>query len=245
MIKQIYSLDGGALSPLNPIQGRISTYYEAYGAKLPFCSFFMSDGITMMRCGGEIYADCKDNADTHELCLFLSMYQNPPLYISGADDELVTRLSDMGYTPKLLNLCIAKTEHIRTPDIPICDEADYRAAFEILKSGFGFTEDSFALWYTDLCHRVRHGVSRLFLLPTDGAFAATATAVYQKRQAAFLSHIAVKEELRSMGLGKRLLCGTAQRLESEYAMLLCRDRVLGFYQSCGFEKSDEKYFEFT
>ncbi|MGN1100622.1 MAG: GNAT family N-acetyltransferase, partial [Huintestinicola sp.] len=105
------------------------------------------------------------------------------------------------------------------------------------KASFGETE--FDMWYADMSHRIRHGVSKAYM--HKNAACACTDFIYEG--AAYISQVAVMPDERGKGYGRELLdmiscellnAGTVPRLWAY-------DDVMGFYRSIGFSETDEDY----
>ena len=233
MIKRIY----GSLPPDYPLSdvivGRIYAYYEAYGTGYDFCTFYEGDGMLAMYYGGELYAYCSESfGDSDSLICFGETL--------GCNAILTN--TDLGDTAEELCLMTA-----RTKDIARCGSAklteDYKTVFGILKSGFDLSDEHFDSWYTDTCHMVRHGVSKMALATYDEAPAACGIMLYGYANNCYLSHIAVRKDMQKKGYGEAVVRGIANISADEYenAVVLCRDEICGFYRKIGFEKIQTFY----
>lgn len=232
MIKRIY----GALPPGYPsdnvIVGRINAYYRAYGTGYDFCTFYEGDNTLALYYGGELYVHGNENADTESLLAFSDMLGAravmSDIRLSEKSETLYIMTS--GQMPAVCNNRL-KAEFTE----------DYRTVFEILKSGFSLSDYQFDEWYADTCHRVRHGVSKLIVMYSDDIPVATATVLFSDDKECFLSHIAVRQDMQKNGIGKALLCSTAQLLDNRKITLACKKSVQQFYINCGFTATGTAY----
>lgn len=217
----------------NPVIGRINAYYKAYGTDYDFCKFYSSENMLIMCYEGEFFVYGGECGDYDETAFFLSM--------QGAQSILADAAAYNGMRDKLCGYSAQKLYCMeRSYDEDYCAQGkfteDYSAVYEVLKSAFRLGEDSFSHWYTDTCHRVRHGISRLVSVG-EAPVKATATVLYENDDYCFLSHIGVRHELFGGGYGRRLL-DTAQALCRKNIRLLCKSGVKEFYTRCGFSENE-------
>lgn len=217
-----------------PVAGRIDAYYRAYGGEYDFCRFYHGRDTAVMLYGGEVFAWAGGGADTVELGLFLKTLPHFSLIMNDICREGV----DENGTAKPL-YCMYKRQEQTLTGEDIFTE-DYEAVFDVISDAFDIKgKEARDRWYTDTCHRVRHGVSKMLLLCHEGKPAATCTVLYQNRSGAFLSHIGVKKELWGKGLGGRILSLAAGRYGS--ISLLCEEDKRGFYEHYGFSCEKTAY----
>lgn len=233
MIKRIY----GSLPPYYPLSdaivGRIYAYYEAYGTKYDFCTFYEGDGILALYYGCELYAYCgKDFREGDSLLFFAGTL--------GCNAILTNiKLSD---TAEEVSLMTARASDIASDGSAEITE-DYKTVFGILKSGFDLSDKHFDEWYTDTCHMVRHGISKLALTKAEGVPAACGIALYGYDDNCYLSHIAVKKDMQQKGFGKDVVRGLAAiaAKDHENVAVMCHEETSGFYRKTGFEKIQTFY----
>ena len=94
----------------------------------------------------------------------------------------------------------------------------------------------FDKWYVDISHRIRHGVSELYLYDRT-----TVTKSFDIDGYVFLSHIATAKSERGKETARRLLRCLAEKYNNEgkEAYLFARDHRRSFYESIGFEPVKE------
>ncbi len=230
MIRQIFELP--PIDESNAIEGRIEAYFRAYGGEYDFCRFYSGEDILMMNYCGEFFISVKDGFDKEELYFFLkSSGMTSATIDSACYKALGEMLTDFSSEPLYL---------MQSENVAIADGGDftesYSEAFSVIKDAFEISDESFSGWYTDICHRVRHKVSRLIALPD---FSACCTVLYENNNGCFLSHIGVKKEYQGKGLGKKLLRNANRLLKNKKLSLLCKADKREFYKSCGFICEDE------
>lgn len=111
---------------------------------------------------------------------------------------------------------------------------DLDAVFRIIDGNFPVAYTS---WLADLSHRVRHGISRVFLC----GGVSTVTALYETADMVFLTQVATLESARGKGIASRMLrqiCA-AYHARGKDVYLVCRDSKRGFYERIGFEKTGD------
>lgn len=232
MIRRIFELP--PIDDGNVIEGRIDAYYNAYGGEYDFCRFYSGENILIMNYCGEYFISAKDSFDSEELFFFL---QSGGVSSATMNAECYNALKNElgGYYCEPLYLM--KSSSVEISESGSFTE-NYIEVFSVIKDAFSISDDAFSGWYTDICHRVRHGVSRLIAL--DG-FSAVCTVLYENDKSCFLSHIGVKRQYQGRGLGKKLM-GSAKALSGDKKLsLLCKTDKRGFYKSCGFICDEKPY----
>lgn len=105
-----------------------------------------------------------------------------------------------------------------------------------LDSVFPIVKDSFPMvkyedWYTDINHRVRHGIASVYLY-----CGATATVMADMNGTVFISLVASGSEARGKGSAKKLLrrLGLCFEKQGKEACILCKEELGPFYRKAGF-----------
>lgn len=230
MIRQIFELP--PIDEKNVIEGRIEAYFRAYGGEYDFCRFYGGESLLMMNYCGKYFISVKDGFDWEELYFFL---KNAGMMWAEMNSNCFQVLRDMFYGYSSKPLYLMKSHNITVAEGGSFTES-YSEVFSVIKDAFELTEEDFSEWYTDTCHRVRHGVTRLIALDD---MSAVCTALYENCSGCFLSDIGVKKELQGRGLGKKLLANASRLLEKKNLSLLCKADKREFYKSCGFICDDE------
>ena len=101
--------------------------------------------------------------------------------------------------------------------------------FPIIKDGFPDVE--YDGWYTDMSHKVRHGIACVYLY--NGA---TVTAAADMNGAVYLTLLASAKAARGSGAAKNMLrsLGTQFEKQGKEACILCREELVPFYNKAGF-----------
>lgn len=205
---------------------KIRSYLNAYGTSYDFCRFYENDiGGAILIYNGTMVADGK--FDNEELDGFIEM-------LSPVTVEIP---SDIGFVPSGDYIPCERTL-FKAVDIPCSDEAlDVKHntfiadSFPILSEAFGI--DEFDAWYVDISHRIRHGVSDIYLYETT-----TVQKAFDIDGFVFLSHIATAKNDRGKGNAARLLnwlCGELRKERKEIYLYSKKERYT-FYRLLGFQK---------
>lgn len=101
--------------------------------------------------------------------------------------------------------------------------------FPIIRDGFPDVE--YDGWYTDMSHKIRHGVANVYLY--NGA---TVTAAADMNGAVYLTLLASAKAARGTGAAKNMLrsLGTHLERQGKEACILCREELVPFYNKAGF-----------
>ncbi len=206
MIRLCDSVD---IIPSDPLSARIATCYRGYGTGYGFCRFYTTDNALLMHYNSSVTV-C--GSVDEEVIGFIHM-------LKPATIETQEPVPLDGYIQRemaVLSGCITNA--------PMCIPANenvYRAA-EIIAQVFG---EDFSAVYTDLSHRVRHGVTDVYT-ESRGALAAdrlTDTIVY-------VSAVATLPEYRRQGVA----AGLMSALVGKQVMLCCERELIPFYERMGF-----------
>lgn len=213
MVSAVTELSG--LAPNGYHSCKLLAYHRAYGSSYDFCRFYRSDtAYIMIFNSNAVIAGSVDE----ETAAFIAM--------SGAYTAETPQKADIeGYISFPVYHMTKKPQRKH----PAAFEAlSYERLREIV--GASFPEADLSLWYCDISHRIRHGISRGFLL---GSSFAAADTVYGGE--AFLSSVATAPEYRRTGSMKRLL----DSLPYERISVIAEADMVGFYLKCGFEAAAE------
>lgn len=235
MIERIFpdtKADFAAFPPDNPIVGRIYAYYKAYGAGYYFCKFFIGEHCLIMRYEGELLIYADKNADFDELLFFVQAQGNCTITVNEEAHGIFEE--SRGYTAQKLYK-MSRWRDGSEADCTAQFSEEYSAVGEVIKSSFGLCGGAYDSWYADICHRVRHGVSKIAVIKKDGRAAAVCVIMYQSGGEVFLSDICVKSEYRGQGLGREILNSVENLSGADRLSLVCKEEKVGFYSRCGFE----------
>lgn len=210
---------------------KIRSVIEAYGTEYGFCRLYENErGGHILIFNGTLISD--GEFDTDELLEFIAMAS--PFTVEASQEIPVPK----GYYAEEITL-------FKAPDGIACDDIlelrkndCIKECFPIISEGFGI--NSFDEWYVDISHRVRHGVSDIYLYKTT-----TVTKAFDIDGFAFLSHIATAKHDRGQGNAGKLLKQLSSKLQSmgKDVYLYSKKERVSFYDSLGFERvcSDKIY----
>lgn len=205
---------------------KIRSLLLAYGTNYDFCRFFTGENVVLAQLNGDFIIGDFGETDFGELAEFLNFSGFSEIFCSEYLGLLLDK--QLGVKQEIVNL-------MRFAGVPEKNALEILApadAFRIIKTGFDF---DFEMWYLDMSHRVRHGVSRLYGL--DGAALAVQ---YNQNGEALISQVATLPENRGKGYARRLISAVCAELHESEVFVLCEDRLLGFYEKIGFVPVDKK-----
>lgn len=222
MIKRIYEFDE-RFSPDGYYRGKVNAAAAAYGFSYDFCRFYSYGGGYIL-----IYnSSCvmTGNFKKGELSEFLDFCGAYSLECPGGDapagfkpykrTRLSCPVSEYEYDEKLLRV-----------------DSGFEDIYNILLSSFGEKIDH-DLWYADISHRVRHGVSSTFLYKNCAA----GRIDFIGGSCGYFSDIAVSPDHRRKGIGEELLkiMGAYLFRKGLCGELYAYNDVLPFYLRRGFK----------
>ena len=149
--------------------------------------------------------------------------------------ETGTRLVNMGWGRAEENVLL-KFAGALIPEgdqiVPVGDIAlnpPLDEVFPVIKDGFPDVE--YDGWYTDMSHRIRHGIAKVYLY--NGA---TVTAAADMNGAVYLTLLASAKAARGTGAAKNMLrsLGTQFEKQGKEPCILCREELVPFYNKAGF-----------
>lgn len=211
---------------------KIRAYLNAYGTKYDFCRLFGSErGGYILVYNGTMTAD--GDFDENELSGFVNMLSPVTIEVS----KQTALHPDGGYKQvnKTLFKAVSGENNVDINDVKQNTLLDN--IFPILKDSFGITE--YEEWYADISHRIRHGVSDIFLYKST-----TVTKVFDIDGFVFLSHIATAPEGRGQGTAGNFLhwlCGEFEK-QGKSVYLYAKDERRTFYKQLGFIEADKEVF---
>lgn len=232
MLKQVYSLDELFPESYTPdiFSGKIKALALAYGFNYPFCRFFVQDGKE----GGGAIADyygegvlfaSPDYSGGEELVPFLKASGMKSVIMS------VSAFEKAGLTSAVKKSLIMAYCGEREREKPADLRADlpYEKVFDILKDGFSLDFDS---WYPDVCHFVRHGISKVYAI--EGK--ATATVMFSLDGVSLISYVASAKAQRGKGYASALVSYVAAEEQKRgfTPYVICKKELSGFYEKAGF-----------
>ena len=211
---------------------KIRAYVSAYGLNYDFCRLYISDkGGKILIYNGTM--TCDGEFDKGELESFAAM--SSPVTIEASDSSF----KPDGYTAyrKTLFRCKACENSILMSEIKVNSSLD--DVYKILEEGFGLNE--YDAWYADTSHRIRHGMSEVYLWNST-----TVTKLFDIDGYVFLSHIATGKSDRGKGRARQLLYYLCSEFEKQgkSVYLYAKDERVSFYEGIGFQPvSTEIFYE--
>ena len=215
--------------------GRIKAACRAYGTGYDFCRLYRFDkgSALIYNSSAVISGECDDISELQSFVMINSpeTVECPP--------PIAEKLTLRGYEKKHRTLFERKTVP-QTENFP--ETALLMKMYEIIKASFGETE--LDMWYADMSHRIRHGVSKAYMYKN----AACACVDFIYEGAAYISQVAVMPDQRGNGYGREILETISCELLSSgtFPRLWAYDDVIGFYSRAGFAAACEDFiFKFT
>lgn len=204
---------------------KIRSLLNAYGTSYDFCKLYTNEeGGMILTYNSTLIAD--GSFDKSELDGFIEMLC--PITVEVPADICLDLSNEYVQTERTL---------FKAPKGLYCgDEIDVKHnafvadCFPIISEAFGITE--FDEWYVDISHKIRHGVSDIYLYKTT-----TAAKAFDVNGFVFLSHIATASADRGQGNAARLIKWLCEKYEKECkeVYLYSKRERYTFYQSLGFE----------
>lgn len=204
---------------------KIRSLLNAYGTSYDFCKLYTNEeGGTILTYNSTLIAG--GSFDESELDGFIEMLC--PVTVEVSTNIRLDLSSDYIQTERTLfkapkNLSCGE-------EIDVKHNAFMAECFPIISEAFGITE--FDEWYVDISHKIRHGVSDIFLYKTT-----TITKAFDINGFVFLSHISTASADRGQGNAARLIKWLCENYEKECkeVYLYSKKERYTFYQSLGFE----------
>ena len=215
---------------------KIASNMQAYDG-YDFHSLYAGQGVLIGRYYNDLVIRTKGGVSeetAEELSLFLRVCG---FRSALCPTEIGVRLADAGWKTEenvLLKFACAfipeGEELVPFEDITVNPALDQ--VFPIIKDGFPDVE--YDGWYTDMSHKVRHGIAEIYLY--NGA---TVTAAADMNGAVYLTLLASAKEARGSGAAKNMLRAIGAQFEKQgkEACILCREELVPFYNKAGFEVS--------
>ena len=217
LIRQIYSPE--EIKQTDSYYGRkIRAYIAAYGTGYDFCRLYADDNNGAVLVYNSLAVVDADKSD--ELDEFIEMISpvtvEAPIKTSLAINDNYKRIH------RTLFRVMPNEDFIDGINaMPPLDEV-YKILAEC------FDDIDYEMWYTDASHRIRHGISRIYLYGRT-----TAELAFYDDGFAFLSHIATALDGRGKGAARALVGHIAGTLEKQNTYLFARDFRRSFYESFG------------
>lgn len=217
---------------------RIKAILKAYGTGYNFVSFYANEDFSVLICLQDSLAvlhmeNGDDKVALIDVVEFLPMVAKTILCeVSLPMDSLIKH----GFETEQGSLFrLDKYEHMTLPEV----SGDIQAAFDISSAVFNeVNEEDFNSWYTDLSHRIRHGMSAVFTLKGI----CTATSFLCEEDIMLLAQLATLPAMRGRGYARKILFHTATAVKAKSILLLSQNKESdSFYIKLGFQKTGEWY----
>lgn len=237
MIKQLFNLEDFNVSFLksNYYGRKLLSYLNAYGTYYDFCRFYsiQDNGVYayMFQINSTLVISSDLPLPPDEILCYISLYKpyrvEAPFYIIDAlgnpkDYKLLKRTQ------------FEFSEH--TPDNDfnendINSNPNLNEVYDILSEGFPTMQDK-GLWLTDTSHRVRRGISKVYLYKD----CTTATVLFDINNYVVIGQVATKTSHRGKKYARELLywLGHQLRQQGKTVTLFALDYRESFYQEIGF-----------
>lgn len=239
MIKRLFEKDLVFLeektSDKSTTSVKIKALAKAYGTENDFVSFYSDENGDVIICVQDYSATVRFNNSISEdqLSELADFLQGNAVEVMA--DSLIPMPESYAYK-------IGQTYFGMLPGQPCSDiNNDLKKCFDILREIFTewIREEIFEQWYTDMSHRIRHDVSRLY---NKGG--STVTAYAKENEVLMLSQIATLPDSRKKGRALELMCyAVMDNMPFEKIMLdSCNEESDRFYEHIGFEVNNKWYY---
>lgn len=219
----------------NPFSTRIKSLYAAYGTYPKLCDFWYqtSDNkkitSTISKYGGKIIAYITDTSDLPELSDFIKAVYGSVLL---CDNKYTLSINCDKITGSVMECSVLKKYDCTKRVISDVLLNEY---YSLLNESMNYMPD-FESFYTDLNHKIRHNVNKIWGI-TDGKLLSACTAVAMDNSTAVLGGVAVLPEYRGMGYGSNLVYQAVSALlaDKKYVYLYReQNKNKNFYSRLGF-----------
>lgn len=214
-------------------EGKIKTLFRAYGFDYKFCLFYeQGDSLLISQLGRDfvvkLYSDeINRGFNPEELAEFLKHNRAAGIFLPP---EVLKSIEPFISGEYLYNNLMEYNTHCNIKKTGLLNgKPALDDVFDIIKHDFNV---EYNLWLTDASHRERHGISKFYLYGGKS----TATVLYDDDGIAFITQVATKAEERGKGLATNMLRELAESYVNKRVLLVCRDKMLGFYKKTGFIK---------
>ena len=208
---------------------KIGGLVAAYGLDAPFLRVYAGDGAVFAVMDG----DAVLWGDSDEARLFLTM--DPTVRRVRTDEHNATALAALWQTE-------AAVGDVMTPAVPMARSPlavplTPREYWEVIAPVFADTLPPFDAWYTDVSHRVRHGVCRLLGIKADGGPVAAAMTTAEDGDRWVIGAVATLPDYRGRGYAAALVMTLAAMGQQSGKSVLLSPKNEGakrLYEKCGF-----------
>lgn len=247
MIKQIFNFEDFDTNFLksNYYGRKLLSYFNAYGTAYDFCRFYsiQDNGVYayMFQINSTLVISSALPLPSDEILCYIKMYQ--PYRVEAPFYILNTLGVPEGYQI-LKRTQFEFSEH--QPDSSfdetlVDDNPNLMEVYDILVEGFPTIQDK-GLWLTDTSHRIRRGISKIYLYN----HCTTATVLFDIDNNIVIGQVATKTTHRGKKYARELLywLGHQLRQHGKKVTLFALDYRESFYQEIGFStKSTESVLQ--
>lgn len=237
MIKQIFNSEDFDKSFLqsNYYGRKLLSYLNAYGTSYDFCRFYSVQDIGiyayMFQINSTLVIASALPLPPEEILCYIKMYQ--PYRVEAPFYILDTLGIPEGYK-KLKRTQFEFSEHQPNSnfDETLIDEnPNLMEVYDILAESFPTMQDK-GLWLTDTSHRIRRGISKIYLYN----HCTTTTVLFDIDNNVVIGQVATKEIHRGKKYARDLLywLGHQLRQQGKKVTLFALDYRESFYQEIGF-----------
>lgn len=216
-----------AKSSANAVEGKALCLFAAYGADKDFCRFYRQDKALIIAVLDNDYVICSigGKPDYDELAAFICANGFNSLFTTA---EICAEL-DGKFPADFCRNALMEYHGEYIPNKKTIKNPPLDEVYRVLNAAFDIPYEP---WLLDTSHRVRHGVSELYLLDS----ASSCTVLYDLGGTAFITQVATLPSERGKGTARRLLHDVAGRYKQNgrRVQLVCRESLREFYEKCGF-----------
>lgn len=243
MIKQIFDITLQTLAslPENHYTARIKSHFDAYGTSYDFCRFFVisQEKLKALICifnSTMVVSICENEDINDEIIRELSLFarMNKPNYLEGNSELLSAVFDELADEYSLEKRTLFEFENTTfNAEEAIDDNPKLDEVYKILAKSFPSLKDCYDLWLTDTSHRIRRGMSQVFLYKN----CSTLTVQYMLSGKALIGHVATSEENRGRNYARELIYHVASLLKKQglTAILFARENRVSYYKEIGFK----------
>ncbi|HNX64613.1 MAG TPA: hypothetical protein PKI60_05450 [Oscillospiraceae bacterium] len=227
MITQI-SDKNELIFPDNYYGNKLSSLLDAYGTGYDFCRFYKSNDCFIGILNSSMVYTGELISDIEEFETFVGL--NSPSEIEmPLISENAIEISGYNKVPRVM---FEFSDGDYPENMDVDENPKLNKTFEIVKDSFGL-EKCYDLWLTDTSHRIRHGVSQIYLWEKT-----TAACYFVKNKIAFFGQIATATSERGKGNARKLLYWIYNKMKGEgiRATLFAQPHRTGFYKEIGFKE---------
>lgn len=217
----------------SPNMLKIKALFRAYGMQYDFVNFYADETGTVIFSIQDNMATlyCADNSKLEEACDFLAMLT----------DEVLSEqpLSLTGYQEKIGNIYVCDVvQDMELENVSNEIQDGYRVLSQVFSEDIN--DKNYPRWYTELSHRVRHGVSKVYTYRD----LCSGTAYCAIDGQLLITQLATVEQARGQGLATKIIHHIASHEKNvKRIVLLSQDEISNqFYEKIGFTFLKHWYF---